>query len=470
MAAVASDAGQFAPLALSPDGRRLAFVGSDRSSHSLLYVRNLDGLTDRPLSGTEGATDPFWSADSHAIAFFANNKLKTIDVDGGGLVSELCDAVSHFPGTWNRDNVILFTPSGGALFRVLATGGTPSPVTALDSKTGETTHAFPLFLPDGRHFLYLAQTSGVPHGVYVSSLDSTERIRLLAGGSNVQYAEGALLFLRGTTLMAQRFDAGRLALDGQAVPLADHLLVSETSSALRTGAFGVSNTGVLVYRADASGGSLLTWFDRRGNKIGQLGERAKYLDVALSPDAAHASVSVMEPSSATRDLLIYDVRGNPTRFTFDPEDHLDAHWSPNSSRLAFAARRKGHLDLYEKASNGAGSEQLLYGGDDLDKYPQSWSPDGRYLLYVSVGAKTTLWLLPLTGSDRRPAEFLHAEYSVGTGQFSPNGDWVVYRSCTRPATKKYTSRPSPAGATTGRSRRRAGTLHGGVAMGRQSST
>ena len=420
-------------LSLSPDGRRLAFIGPDANGNQLVYVRELDGLTTHPLAGTEGASAPFWSPDSRFLAFVADNKLKTIDVSGSSPALVLCETLSNLPGSWNQEGVILFTPTATSpLSRVSSAGGKPSPVTSVDTKAGEAAHAYPFFLPDGRHFLYLAQASGgAPNGVYTGSLDSTERIRLFDVGANVEYAQGALLFLRGTTLMAQPFDVSRLVFTGEPVPIADRVEVSEVSANLRTGTYSVSETGALVYRADVSGGSDLVWFDRAGHEVERLGDRAKYLDVGLSPDGARASVSVMEPGTATRDVWIYDVvRGLRNRLTFEPEDAVDAKWAPDGSRVAFGARRKGHLDLYVKSASGTDSEQLLL-TDDVDKYPQSWSPDGRFLLYVTVGGATgqqELWVLPLGGPDRKPFPFLRTRFSTGAAQFSPDGQWILYRS------------------------------------------
>jgi Tol biopolymer transport system component len=432
LATLAPDPNVAPILALSPDGRRLAFIGSDTNGNNLVNVRALDGLAALPLPGTEGAQTVFWSPDGRFLAFVAGNKLKTIDASGSGSTLILCDALTSLAGSWSRDDVILFTPTADSpLFRVSSAGGKPSRVTALDTKAGETAHVNPFFLPDGRHFLYQAQASGgVPQGIYVGSLDSAERTRLLDGGSNIEYARGALLFLRGTTLMAQSFDASRRTLSGEAMPLADRVQISEVSANLRTGTFSVSETGVLVYRADVSGGSDLVWFDRAGREVGRLGDRAKYLDVVLAPDGAQAAVSVMEPGTATRDVWIYDIsRGLRNRLTFDPEDDLDAKWSPDSSRVVFGSRRRGHMDLFVKTATGAGSEQLLW-ADNLDKYAQSWSPDGRFLLYVTVGGPTgqDLWVLPLSGNERRPFAFLPAPFNKGTGQFSPDGRWVAFRS------------------------------------------
>jgi eukaryotic-like serine/threonine-protein kinase len=431
LAPLTSDNNAATPLSVSPDGQRLAFIGLDANGNDLVYVRPLDGLAAQPLAGTAGAQTLFWSPDSRFLAFVADNKLKKIDAAGGDVLV-LCDAPGSAAGSWNRADVILFT-HGGPLFRVSAAGGTPSPVTMLDAKAGETSHEHPFFLPDGRHFLYLARASGgVPHGIYLGALDSSDRTRLVERGSNAQYAQGALLFLQGTTLMAQHFDAGRLALVGAAIPLANQIHVSEVSSLLRIGTFSVSDTGVLVYGADPSGGSDLVWVDRTGRELGRLGDRAKYLDVMLAPDGVRALVSVMDPDTGTRDVWTYDVpRDLRNRLTSDPEDDLDAKWSPDGTRVVFGSRRKGHLDLYVKAANNVGSEDLLW-ADDVDKYPQSWSPDGRFLLYVTVGGSTgqqELWVLPLTGTNQKPFRLLQkTRFSTGNGQFSPDGRWIAFRS------------------------------------------
>jgi eukaryotic-like serine/threonine-protein kinase len=360
---------------MSPDGR-LAFIGLDSTGNNLVYIRALDGLTARPLAGSQGAQAMFWSPDSRFLAFIAGNTLKTIDVTGNAPASVLHQALVALPGSWNSDDVILFSPAAGSpLFRIPSKGGTATPVTSLDTNAGEGAHAFPYFLPDGRHFLYLAQESGgFPHGVYVGSLDSTKRTRLFETGSNTQYARRTLFFLRGSTLMAQPFDATRMALRGEAVPLADRVQVSESTLSTRTGAFSVSETGDLIYRSDVSSGSELLWRDRTGREIGKLGDRKKYLDVVLSPNAARASVTIMDPGTTTRDVWLYDVaRSIGSRFTVDPEDDLDARWSADGLRVAFASRRGGHLDLYSKSASGSDDEQLLL-ADHLDKYPQSWSP------------------------------------------------------------------------------------------------
>ena len=369
------------PLAISPDGSRIAIVATGADGKSQLWIRSLDMLTAQSLAGTEGAFQPFWSPDSRFLGFFAGGKLKKIEVSGGPPIT-LCDAPDPRSGTWNRDGVILFGPSANSgLQKVSAAGGAPAAATTLGQ--GETSHVRPFFLPDGRHFLYRAITGTGVGPIYAGSLNSVERKFLLNSDStNVLYSQGHLLFLRETTLMAQPFDAQRLLLTSDAFPIAENIQTSATTNP--SGVFSASENGVLVYQTGARAmGSQLVWFDRTGRKLGVLGDTAIsiYAELALSPDGKRASVSSIDPAGQGRDIWLYDVaRGLKTRFTFGPGPAQDSIWSPDGSRLVFNSRRKGHLNLYQKASSGGGTEEVLL-EDDLDKSPLSWSPDGRFILY-----------------------------------------------------------------------------------------
>jgi Tol biopolymer transport system component len=434
----------FARFALSPDGHRIAFVAAKgTTSTTTLWVHSLDSGVTQPLSDTDGATFPFWSPDSRFIGFQAEGKLKKIDSSGGQPVT-LCDAWSRATGTWNQDDVILFTPNGGSpIHRVSASGGTPSPVTALDPTQGDAQHWFPSFLPDGRHFLYYAvgsTTGGVtdPRAVYLGSLDRSEPDRLLLeGGSNARYASGHLLFMRDRTLMAQPFDAARLELSGQAVPVAEELQMSNASDFGIAAAFTVSETGVLAYQSGVSAvTSRLVWFDRTGDQIAALGDPADYGDVALSPDGSRAAVSVLDPARGIRDLWLVDVRrGVRTRATFDQADAIAPIWSPDDRRLVFGSGRQGGFDMYRMSSGGSGTEELLF-RDGLGKFPVSWAPDGRHILYVAgAGTISRSDLRILTLADGSPSTgpvesspFLETPFAESQGQFSPDGRWVAYTS------------------------------------------
>lgn len=415
------------PLAVSPDGHQIAFVATSRDGRTLLWVRSLDSPTAQALIGTEGASRPFWSPDSRFLGFFADSKLKKIEVTGGAPIT-LCEAPNDRGGSWSRDGVIVFAGSSpGALQRVSASGGLPTAATVLGQ--GETAHVRPFFLPDGRHFLYraYASTAAVEGPIFVASLNSAERKLLNADSANVIYSQGHLLFLRGTTLMAQPFDARRLVLKGEPFPIAEQI---QTQGSPPSGIFSASENGVLAYQTGMGiPGSQLAWFDRAGKQIGVVGDSAPYGDLELSPDGKRASVNIPDQTGKGRHIWLYDLqRGLRTRFTFDPADEFTSIWSPDGSRLVFNSRRKGHLDLYQKASSGAGTDELLL-EDNLDKYPFSWSPDGRFILYVSTGGPTglDLFVVPLSGG-RKPFPFLNTKFNDQPGRFSPNGRWIAYRS------------------------------------------
>ena len=298
-------------------------------------------------------------------------------------------------------------------------------------------------MPDGRHFLFIAFNLGVPTGVvYGGSLDSPDRTRLLDGVTDLSYAPGFLLFVRGTTLLAQPFDPDRLATTGEAVPMVDPIRASPSSG---TAVFGVSNTGVLVYQATSLSASRLTWFDRAGKSLGVIGERGNYNHVFLSPDRTRVSVSMIEPAGRRAKKWILDVaRGFRTRFTFDPGDELEGPWSPDGSRIVFNSSRQGHLDLYQKAASGAGNEELLW-ADEVEKSPQSWSSDGRYILYIAQQNAQDLWVLPLFG-DKKPFPLLHTPFTETMGQFSPDGRFVAYVSTESGRAEVYVAPfPGPGG-------------------------
>jgi Tol biopolymer transport system component len=399
----------------------------------MLWVRPLDSLTSQPLAGTEGAAAPFWSPDNRFIAFVAGGKLMKIEASGGPPAT-VAVASLNVPGAWSRDDVSLVTPAiGSPLSRVPAAGGRPSAATALDAAAGDTAHAFPVFMPDGRRFLYRA-IGGAMSGLYAGSLDSPERTRILDDGVNVQFSNGALLYLRDTTLVARRFDASRLAFSGDEVTLAERVSVATT--ALRplgqaAGAFSAADTGVVVYQSAASAGSQLVWFNREGKPVGVLGDPADYADLFLSPDGLHASASIAA-AGGTRDIWTFDVARNlRTRFTSDPGNEFEGIWAPDSSRIAFNSSRNGaSMNLYVKLPGETGPGELLV-RDDQDKFAQSWSPDGQLLLYVTTapgGGEQDMWVVPMT-RDRTPTPYLATEFMEGVGaQFSPDGRSVAYTS------------------------------------------
>ena len=413
--------------AISPDGQRVTFVAMDSTGKSLLWIRPLDYVNAQPLSGTEEAAYPFWSPDSRFIGFFAGGKLKRIDASGGP-VRALCSASVPRGGTWNRDGVIVFEPTpNDPLYRVSAEGGEAIPLTKLDPSRQEASHRWPYFMPDGRHLLYSVLGGPQGQGIYVTSLDGTESRRLLdVRDSVVAYAPpGYLLFRRDTSLMAQPFDAEKLQLYGEPVPVAEQVGFEVTTFQTY---FSVSQTGVLLYSSGSSGKTQLTWLDRTGKEIGTIGQPSNYIRPLISPDRRRVVVDGPD-SQGNRDVWIFDLAtNNLTRFTFNPATELFPIWSPDGSRIVFASDQEGPRNLYQKDATGAGKEEILLKSDS-NKIPMDWSPDGRFILYTVNDPKTKidLWVLPLFG-DQKPVPFLQTDANERLGRFSPNGRWIAYAS------------------------------------------
>jgi len=433
-------------LAVSPDGRHIAFVGQ-KGTESRIWVRSLDTLEARALAGTEGGLAPFWSPDSKAVAFFAGGKLKRVDITGGP-VGVLCDALPGLAGAWSSEGVIVFSPAGGtALLKVPASGGTPEPATTLGE--GESGHARPAFLPDGHHFLYRITTGTQEGPVVLTSLGSTERTVLRTSDStNVYYSAGHLLFLSGQSLMAQPFDPDQRSLGGTPFPIAEDI---QTLGAPYYGFFAASPAGVLAYQTTVTKATLqqLAWIDRSG-KVTTVGSPANYADLALSPDGRKAAVSLGSQS----DIWLIDLERNglATRFTFDDTDEITPLWSADGTRIVFAGRPPGNVftTFFQKAATGVGAPEPLL-TQKLAHFLTSWSPDGRFLLQTAVSAGAgDVWVLPLAG-ERKPFLFLGGPTTQQTAQFSPDGRWVAYQSLESARSEIYVAPFSgQAGAATGK--------------------
>ncbi|MEX2117626.1 MAG: protein kinase [Bacteroidota bacterium] len=419
--------------AISADGSKLAFVAIDSTGRSRLWVRAMNSFTSLPLPGTEGAAFPFWSPDNRFIGFFSGSKLRKIEAVGGPPTA-ICDAPDGRGGTWNKDGVIVFAPNWiGGLYQVPSAGGSPTLITALDTTHREQTHRWPTFLPDGEHILYYARSSAGgteadADAIKITSIDGTGNKRLFSASSNVEYASGHILFVRQSVVMAMPFDASSLTASGEAIPIAEQVGYEVN---FNRGHFAVSNNGIFVYQTGSStSGIQMTWVDRTGKTLRKVGEPALFGGGQLSPDGKRLAVSVFEPQSRNRDIWVYDLaRDVRTRFTFDPGVEEYPVWSPDGTRLMYASDKKGHLDIYQKAVGGEGSEELLV-ESTLDKYPTDCSFDGRFLLYYTSGdpiAKSNLWSLPLKG-DRTPVPLYQAEFEEQDATFAPNGKWIAYTS------------------------------------------
>ncbi len=422
-------------LVISPDGQRLAFSGVGDDGQFRIWVRPLNSFESRPIGGTEGVNGFFWSPDSRWIAFWTAGKLRKVEVGGSaasGPPQTICNSVTPVPlGAWNRDGTILFGgPASRGLHRVSQAGGDPVLVTTLDASREETGHMSPQFLPDGRHFLYLALAANPENqGIFVAALDGSDKKLLLRASAQALYVPGHLLFLREGTLMAQAFDTGALALTGEAFPVAERVW-----SYLTYGVFSASQNGVLVYRPGALSNNdrRLTWFDRGGNRLGEVGPPAPYWDLALSPDAKTVAVVQLDPTSGSRNVWLIDLLRNvPARFTFGPHRDQLPVWSADGRRIVFGSNHPGPGDIYQAEVGGRQEEPLV--ASDRPKAPLDVSEDGKFLLYVVVdpATKMDLWVLPLDG-ERKPRPFLNSAFDDMEGQFSPGPSggprWVAYSS------------------------------------------
>jgi len=413
-------------IAVSPDGRTTAFVaeGSDGVRH--LWIRPLEDLSSRMLSGADGAMFPFWSPDSRFIGFFADGKLKKIDITGGRPLI-ICDAANGRGGSWNQYGDIIFAAqAASALFRVPDAGGIPEQLTSIDDQSAGVGHRWPVFLPDGKHFLYLWGNID-ERDLYVASLDLKVNKRLLQNSSNVIYSDGRIFYIRESMLMGQPFNTKKLEFTGPPNLVAENIFYN---SGFAKGAFSFSQNGVLVYQSGQSvEGAALNWYDENGNMLKTLAT-GRYIDTHISPDGKQLAVEFTAPETQNRDIWIYDLeREFKSRFTFSPGIDRMPRWSPDGKQIAFSSNRNGTFDIFIKESSGASEEQLIF-EHESDLYISDWSRDGKYILINALeqGANLwSIWVLPIDES-LEPYQFLATEFSDGTARFSPDNRWVVYVS------------------------------------------
>jgi serine/threonine protein kinase len=419
------------PVVVSPDGKQVAFSATDEKGVTLLWVRSLASNEARAIAGTESAGAPFWSPDSNSLGFFADGKLKTVNVDNGS-VQVLADASQTYcptGGAWSPGGMILFAPRGcfGPLNEVSASGGKPTPVTKLEP--GEHSHRLPAFLPDGRHFLYESVGSGSQTSIWMGSLGSDERKLVLKDAYYPQFASGHLLFERDNRVFAQPFDAATGKLTGDAVALADGQN------------FSVSK-GVLATQGGTQKGQM-EWFDRSGNQVGSVGPVAGYIAVKISPHGKRVLADAVDPQSGSSDYWSYPAEGGPgTRLTFGPGVKYFSVWSPDGKYIAYPCQSNGKPAICRKPADGSGAEEPIFtfAAGDIVGAIIDWSPDGRYLSYNGAsfnGAgkqerirevyRNTLWIVPLSG-NRKPFQAASGEASQFNGNFSPDGRWVAYFS------------------------------------------
>lgn len=422
--------------AISPDGRLLVF-SAHFAGRDALWLRALNSQAARELPGTEGAAEPFWSPDSGSIAFFVAGKLKRVEVNGGSP-TVICDVGQGRGGSWSTTGTIIFNSvNDGPILRVPAVGGTPVPVTQVDTVHQENSHRWPFFLPDGRHFLYYVRSANLGsgpggQGVYISSIDKPqEKALLISSQTNAVYSSSEaggssyLLWVKEENLMAQRFDAGSVRLLGEAAPVAERV---DFSIPGRFANLSVSNDGTLVYRGASARLYQLTWMDRSGRPTGTIGAPDSYQGVRISPDGTRIAVTRIVHGISNL-ALIEAARGIATPLASDIFGDV---WSPDGEMVAYSTSPGGSPNIYSQPVRGRGERERLTNSHSSQDV-HDWSSDGRFLLYEenvndpSAPAGSDLWILPLTG-NRQPFPYLQTPWRETASQFSPDGRWIAYTS------------------------------------------
>jgi Tol biopolymer transport system component len=419
---------------ISPDGRHVAFVAHRVGDLNSVWVRSLDSLAARALPGTEGVPDSstrlFWSPDSRSIGFFAGGRLKRVELTGGAP-QVLADAPDGRGGTWSSRGIIVFTPtSAGALYSVPASGGEAKPLSKLAQSEGG--HRWPVFLPDGLHFLFRSR-GAPPYGTTeAASLDADAVKAVLTPQDtvlNVEYSTtGHLLFVRDHTLFARPFDVDRLRTTGVQTVIAEGVEGEPGSGA----AFSISTNGVLVYRMTATLiVSRLRWVDRAGRAESDLDAEGTQDGLSLSTDGLRVALHRPGPSEV---WVVGTAGGTPSRFTFDGGNYSPV-WSPDGRQIAYSTQRLGKTSVqptinavYRRNSSGSGEQEQLAAGR-FATMPTDWSPDGRFVIYTDQDpqTKSDLWAVPIEG-ERKPILLVRTEGEDTFGQVSPDGRWLSYVS------------------------------------------
>jgi Tol biopolymer transport system component len=434
-----------AQLAISPDGRRLAFVGARRRAASQLWIRPLDDVQAQPLPGTEGASYPFWSPDGRFIAFFAGGKLKKIDTTGG-LPQVLCPAAAGRGGSWNPDGIILFNGQGnGPISRISASGGVVTAATTFDPEQAVIGQSWPQFLPDGRHFLYFQRSSKPERrGIHVTALDSSSATRILDSDLMAVYASGHLLFVRDGILFAQAFDDRTLRTNGDPVRIGDH--VGYWTAGMGYAAVTASPSGVLAHGPKMGLTTSLRWRDRNGASTAPPSAPALYTVPRLSPDQKSVAVGMTDAATAQPDIWVLGLaRGTTSRLTSDPATDWFPVWTADGGRLFFGSNRMGVTTIFQKTIGGGPEEPFA---EEVmpaagAKSPNDVSSDGGLLLYCPLTTRGyDLGVLTLTG-EHKASTFLSTPFNEAQARFSPNTRWVAYASDESGTFEVYV-RPFPA--------------------------
>jgi eukaryotic-like serine/threonine-protein kinase len=412
-------------VALSPDGTHLAYVGR-QSSTQQIFLRSMDSLEAKPIPGTVGAVNPFFSPDGQWLGFFAGGKLKKISVSGGAAVT-IGDAPDPRGANWTGLGTIAFAPTSVSIVeQVQEGGGTTRALTRLEK--GERSHRWPEFLPVGKAVLFAAGTNAynfTSAQVAVQSVGTGQRRNLIQGGMYPRYApSGHLVYAQGGNLVAVPFDPRSLTVTGAAVPVVEGVLQSPVTGAAQ---YSFSSTGSLVYALGSvqSAQSNLVWVNRSGAEQPVAAPAHSYVQPRLSPDGRRVAVMITEQEAQT---WLYDLsRGTLTRFTFEGSVNINPVWAPDGKRIAFESNKLGPRNIFWQLADGSGGLERL-NTSEYPQVPMSWSPDGQLLAFLEVNPTTQrdVWVLRM--SDHKAQPFLQTQFDESVPRFSPDGRWLAYMS------------------------------------------
>ena len=409
--------------ALSPDGNWVVFVSTVNGKRSL-WLRSLNATESRPIPETDGAYAPFWSPDSRYLAFYMKGGVFKLDL-AGGHITKICESAERldFRGAWGADNQLILTQPFGGLMRVNANGGVPVPLLPLDKTRGELSQIFPMFLPDGRHFIYFSRTADQSKGgVFAASIDSLKPQPLLAGAIGaVATPPRSLAFVRQSTLFVQPFNARNFRMEGEPAAVVQNV---GTYSYAPVCQCSFSNNGILAFRSQVSGDNQLQWRNADGKRLGAVGNPGKLRQFSLSPDGKRVVIEVLDTTLNTRDLWLLELgSGIFSRFTFDPKEDSDPIWTADSKAVVFASDRRGTLDLYRKIVGGGDEELIL---EDKDRKVPEWALKDGTVLYTTTNGRN-MYLLPPNG-ERKGRLIFQRPFVQDEPHVSPDGRWIAYSS------------------------------------------
>lgn len=421
-------------LTISPDGKYISYIGTDSAGTRKLWIRPINSLNARALTNASPEAYPFWSPDSKTIAYFDRGKLMKVSLDAGTSLP-VCDISTGRGGTWSKNGTIVFSPDAqGGLFKVPASGGKPEQIIAADSSKKTLSLRWASFLPDGDHFLYSTQggaSGSTPDdAIYLSSLSDTTSEKLINASSNCQYADGYLFFVRQSILLAQKFDADKLKIEGEAIPISDNIQFYDVRI---SGSFAVSGNGKLVYLEQNQSSEKIVIMNKKGEILNKVADQKVQWSVTFSPDGKKLAYDMYDAGQKNIDIWTYDISRNvSTRLTFKQDADVLPHWTPDGKKIAYSSNNGGGVfDAFIKNADGSGEATRMYKSGN-NKFVTDFSPDGSIALYSVVNFKdnSSGWdiIAQRTGDNQNPIDIMSTKFGERLGKFSPNMKWIAYQS------------------------------------------